>query len=171
VDQEARQRFSDFVEARTTALIRLAYVLAGDQHSAEDLPQTALAKTAARWGQLRHADPEAYVRQVMYREQVSRWRQWTRWREVPVGRPPEVELADPSGYTDLRLAMRAALMRLPPAQRIVIVLRYFEDLTETQAAEALGVSVGTIRSRTHRAVDRMRSLIPDLGHAPTATRK
>jgi len=171
VDEGSRQQFGDFVAARTGALIRLAYVLAGDQHGAEDLLQTALAKTAARWKQLRHADPEAYVRQVMYREQVSRWRRWARRREVPMSQPPEVSTADPSGHTDLRLAMRAALLRLPPAQRLVIVLRYFEDLSETQVAEAIGVSVGTVRSRTHRAVDRLRTLMPELGHVPTATRR
>ena len=70
--------------------------------------------------------------------------------------------ADPSGGTDLRLAMRAALRHLPPAQRTVVVLRYYEDLTETQVAQVLGCSVGTVRSRTHRAVSRPRELLPDV---------
>jgi RNA polymerase sigma-70 factor (sigma-E family) len=171
VDEDARQQFGDFVAARTPALTRLAYLLVGDQHGAEDLLQTALTKTAARWGRLRHADPEVYVRQVMYHEQVSRWRRRARRREVAVSQPPEAICADPTGHADLRLAMRTALLRLPPAQRLVIVLRYYEDLTETQVAEAIGVSVGTVRSRTHRAVQRLRNLMPELGHAPTFTRK
>lgn len=160
-------RFGEFVIARGKALIRLAYLLTGDQHAAEDLLQTALAKTAAKWGNLRHTDPEAYVRQVIYREQVSRWRR--RFREVAVQSPPEAIYPDPSGHSDLRLAMRQALLRLPPRQRLVIVLRYYEDLTETQAAAAIGCSVGTVRSRTNRAVQKMRVLIPELGYAPATT--
>ena len=163
MNDEEQRRFSDFVRSRTPVLIRVAYLLSGEQHAAEDLLQTALAKTAARWKHLRGADPEPYVRKVMYREQVSRWRKgWH--REVPVQAPPEQTFTDPSGTTDLRLAMQQALLRLPPAQRLVIVLRYYEDLTETQVAEALGCSVGTVRSRTGRAIERLRAAIPQLDH-------
>jgi RNA polymerase sigma-70 factor (sigma-E family) len=165
VDEEARSRFGEFVEVRTPALIRLAYLLTGNQHAAEDLLQTALAKTAARWKGLQNADPEGYIRQVMYREQVTWWRRLGRRREVSVQEPPDVGYPDPSPHSDLRLLMREALLRLPPAQRLVIVLRYYEDHTETQVAEALGCSVGTVRSRTHRAVSRLRVLLPELGQA------
>jgi len=163
MDDDDLQRFSDFVRSRTPVLIRVAYLLCGEQHAAEDLLQTALAKTAAKWKQLRAADPEPYVRKVMYREQVSRWRKgWH--REVPVQAPPEQASSDPSATSDLRLAMQQALLRLPPRQRLVIVLRYYEDLTETQVAEALGCSVGTVRSRTGRAIDKLRAAMPELDH-------
>lgn len=160
VDEAARARFGEFAAVRTPALIRVAYLLTGDQHAAEDLVQSALAKTLARWGTLRHEDPEGYVRAVMYREQVSWWRRLSRYRETPVATHAEAGYPDPSAHTDLRIAMRRALLLLPPAQRTVLVLRYFEDLTETQVAEVLGCSVGTVRSRTHRAVSRLRELLP-----------
>jgi RNA polymerase sigma-70 factor (sigma-E family) len=161
MDEEAKARFGEFAAARTTALIRLAYLLTGDQHAAEDLVQTALMKTATRWRHLRHEDPEAYVRTVMYRDQVSMWRRLRRRYEVAVHSPPDVPYADPSGHADTRLSMRQALLRLPPDQRAVLVLRYYEDLTETRVAELLGCSIGTVRSRTHRAVIRLRALLPE----------
>ena len=161
MDEHARRQFGAFVADRTPALIRVAYLLCGgDQHAAEDLVQNALVKTATRWSTLRHDDPEGYIRTVMYREQVSRWRRSARGRELLV-EPPRQVLADQSGHVDLRLAIRAHLLRLPPAQRAVLVLRFFEDLTETQAAQVLGCSVGTVRSRTHRAVSRLRELLGD----------
>jgi RNA polymerase sigma-70 factor (sigma-E family) len=161
MDDEARARFSEFVAARTPSLIRLAYLLTGDQHAAEDLLQTALARTAARWSRLRHEDPEAYVRTVLYREQVSFWRRRGRRREVTTPVPPDHGYADPTPGADLRLSMREALLRLPADQRAVLVLRYYEDLTETQVAAILDCSVGTVRSRTHRAVTRLRALLPE----------
>lgn len=161
MDDEARARFGEFVASRTPSLISLAYLLTGDQHAAEDLLQTAYARTAARWHRLRHDDPEGYVRTVLYREQVSFWRRRGRRREVAVPVPPERGYADHGPYADLRLSMRQALLRLSPDQRAVIVLRYYEDLTETQVAEILGCSVGTVRSRTHRAVTRLRALLPE----------
>jgi RNA polymerase sigma-70 factor (sigma-E family) len=161
MDDEARARFGEFVAARTPSLIRVAYLLTGDQHAAQDLLQNALTRTAARWNRLRHEDPEAYVRTVLYREQVSFWRRRGRRPEVTVAAPPERGYPDPTGYTDLRLSMRQALLRLPADQRAVLVLRYFEDLTETQVAEILDCSVGTVRSRTHRAVTRLRALLPE----------
>jgi RNA polymerase sigma-70 factor (sigma-E family) len=160
MNDEARARFGEFVAGRTASLIRLAYLLTGDQHAAEDLLQSALAKTAARWGKLRNEDPDAYVRTVMYREQISFWRRRGRRREVAVQAPPDRGYADPSAHTDLRLSMREALLRLPADQRAVLVLRYYEDLTETRVAEILDCSIGTVRSRTHRAVARLRTLLP-----------
>ena len=159
MDDEARIRFGEFARARTVALIRVAYLLTGDQHAAEDLVQSALAKTFARWRSIRHEDPEGYVRAVLYREQVSWWR-LRRSRETVVGTPVDRACPDGSEGVELRVAMRAALLRLPPAHRAVLVLRYYEDLTESQVAEVLGCSIGTVRSRTHRAVTRLRELLP-----------
>ncbi|MFB9235242.1 SigE family RNA polymerase sigma factor [Plantactinospora siamensis] len=164
MDDEARQRFADFVASRTPALMRTAQLLTGDRHAAEDLLQVALARTLIRWRFLRDDNPEGYVRRVMYREQVSWWRRLARYREISAAQRAEPATPDPAADADLRLAMRAALLRLPPAQRTVLVLRYYEDLTETQVAEELGCSVGTVRSRTHRAVARLRQLIPTPEH-------
>ncbi len=162
MDAEANQQFQEFVAARTPALIRLAYLLTGNQHSAEDLLQTALTKTLVRWRSLRSGNPEAYVRKVLYHEQVSWWRRASRRRETLVHPLPDTSSADPSGDTDLRIEMREALLRLTPKQRAVLVLRYFDDMSETQVADVLGCSVGTVRSQTHRAVARLRILAPEL---------
>ncbi|MEW2384198.1 SigE family RNA polymerase sigma factor [Micromonospora sp. NPDC047707] len=162
MEEDDRARLAEFVASRTLALMRVAYLLTGDRHAAEDLFQSALARTIPKWRTLRHADPEGYLRTVMYREQVSWWRRLRRRREIALTGADEAVQQDPSGGTDVRLAMRAALRHLPPAQRTVVVLRYYEDLTETQVAEALGCTVGTVRSRTHRAVSRLRQLLPDV---------
>jgi len=162
MDDDDRARFAEFAKVRTPALIRIAYLLTGDQHAAEDLVQSALTKTYAHWRRIRHEDPEAYVRTAMYRERVSWWRRRSRQREVaPTWATPERQ-SDPADHAGLRLAMRAALLGLPSPQRAVIVLRYYEDLSETQVAEILGCSVGTVRSRTNRAVQRLRQLSPSL---------
>jgi RNA polymerase sigma-70 factor (sigma-E family) len=154
-----RAGFAEFAAARTPALVRVAYLLTGDQHAAEDLAQSALARTYARWGSVRHEDPEGYVRTVMYREQVSWWRRWGRIREIVTAAPTEAVCPDPSDHTDLRVVMRDALLRLPPPQRLILVLRYYEDLSEGEVARVLNCSVGTVRSRTHRAVGRLRQLL------------
>ncbi|TDC57750.1 SigE family RNA polymerase sigma factor [Micromonospora sp. KC207] len=162
MDEDDRARLAEFVANRTPALMRVAYLLTGDRHTAEDLFQSALAKTIPRWRELRHADPEGYLRTVMYREQVSWWRRLRRHRETSLTGANERAGPDPSGGADVRLAMRAALRALPKAQRTVVVLRYYEDLTENQVAAALGWPVGTVRSRTNRAVARLRQLLPDI---------
>ncbi|MEV0268046.1 SigE family RNA polymerase sigma factor [Hamadaea sp. NPDC050747] len=157
---DGRERFAEFARVRTPALIRAAYLLTGDQHAAEDLVQSALTKAYAHWRRIRHEDPEGYVRTAMYREQVSWWRRRSRQRQVaPTWALPERQ-ADPADHAGLRLAMRQALLKLPQAQRAVIVLRYYEDLSETQVAEILGCSVGTVRSRANRAVHRLRATLP-----------
>ncbi|MFD0899065.1 SigE family RNA polymerase sigma factor [Actinomadura sediminis] len=157
MNREARESFAAFVAARSGSLIRTAYVLAGDQHAAEDLLQSALAKTAARWGRVRD-NPEGYVRRAMYNEQVNRWRR--RRRESVVARPPELPSTGPD--VDLRVTLERALLALPPRKRAVLVLRYYEDLPEREIAEIMGCSVGTVRSQAHRAIARLRELAPDL---------
>jgi len=159
VNREARESFSAFVAARSAGLIRTAYVLTGDQHAAEDLLQTALTKTAARWKHVR-GNPEAYVRKAMYHEQVNRWKR--RGREAALPTPPERVGRDHSGDVDLRLSLQQALLSLPARKRAVLVLRYLEDLPESQVAEILGCSVGTVRSQAHRAIAQLRALVPDL---------
>ncbi|GGK61361.1 RNA polymerase sigma factor [Planomonospora parontospora subsp. parontospora] len=155
--------FREFVVARSGALFRTAYLLTGDRHAAEDLVQSALAKTAARWRGLRDpAAVEGYVRRAMYHEQVSWWRRRSRITEVSTEQPPD-RVGDGHAETaDLRLVMRTALARLTPRQRTVLVLRYFEDLSETEIARLLGIGVGSVRSQIHRSLERLRKAAPEL---------
>jgi RNA polymerase sigma-70 factor (sigma-E family) len=162
VDERARDAFAAFAAARSGALIRLAYVLTGDQHAAEDLLQTALAKAAARWGRI-HSAPEAYVRQIMYREQVSSWRRRARRREMTMADLPDRAAEVPATSEETRLSLQAALRALPAGKRAVLVLRYLEDLPEAQVADILGCSVGTVRSQTHKAITQLRSVLASAG--------
>ncbi|MEU1200833.1 SigE family RNA polymerase sigma factor [Streptomyces sp. NPDC005813] len=162
MDAEAQESFRQFVANRSSALLKTAVLLSGgDRHAAEDLLQNALIKAAGRWRQI--DEPEAYVRQILYRQQVSRWRlKWPR-RELSVAEPPETAPgADLSAAAELRVVMRGALARLTARQRTVLVLRYFEDLPEADVARVLGCSVGTVRSTTHRSLARLRTLAPEL---------
>lgn len=162
MDAEAQESFRRFVAGRSSALLRTAVLLTGgDRHAAEDLLQNALVKAVGRWQRI--DDPEAYVRRILYRQQISRWRlKWPR-REVPVAELPETGGApDAAGRAELRLLLRTALSRLTPRQRTVLVLRYFEDLPEADVARLLGCSVGTVRSTTHRSLARLRTLAPEL---------
>jgi RNA polymerase sigma-70 factor (sigma-E family) len=166
VEERAREDFAEFVAGRSAELLRLAYVLTADQHAAEDLLQSALAKAAARWGRI-HSTPEGYVRQIMYREQVSWWRRRAR-RPVTVAAPvPELPAQDQMVMVEARLALRDALLALPPGKRAMLVLRYLEDLSEAQVADMLGCSVGTVRSQTHKAIAQLRSVLPALGLTST----
>ena len=149
--------FSEFVAARSGALLRTAYLLTGSHQDAEDLVQTALVKVVPMWAGLR--DHEPYVRRVMVHESVSRWRR-RRWRETSTERLPDLAAEDRD--IDSRLVLRRALAELAPRQRAVIVLRYFDDLTEAQTADALGIAVGTVKSQARDALARLRTLVPDL---------
>ena len=149
--------FRDFVVARSPALVRSAWLLTGDDAAAQDLVQAALAKTWSRWPRVVRQDaPEQYVRRVM----VSTYLTWCRrrWRgETPVAAVPDTaDARDQYAAADLRRSVRAALRELPPRQRAVVVLRYFDDLTEAQAAEVLGCSVGTVKSQAAKALAKLR---------------
>ena len=159
--------FEEFVAARRQALLRTAYLLTGSHEDAEDLVQVALVKAVPHWSGI--ADhPEPYVRRILARESVSRWRR-RRWRELSTDTLPERSAAAPDP-TD-RAALHEALAMLAPRQRAVIVLRYFDDLSERQTAEALGIGVGTVKSQTRDALARLRGLLPDLDDEPaTLTR-
>jgi RNA polymerase sigma-70 factor (sigma-E family) len=170
MDPQDHERFREFVDARWNALLRLANLLTGgDRHEAEDLVQIALMKALGRWGHI--DDPEGYVRKVMYRHQISRWRLRRPHREPTFAvLPEERDVADRTSAVDLRVSVAEALTRLTPRQRAMLVLRYFEDLSETEVASVLGCSVGTVRSTTHRSLTRLRGLAPELGlHATEGT--
>lgn len=142
--------FEAFVLARRGALLRTAYLLTGDHHDAEDLVQSALIKVVPKWARIKDG-PEPYVRQVLARESVRRWR-GRRWREVATDVMPEAIHHD---STD-RTALLEDLRSLSPRQRAVLVLRYFDDLTEADTAAALGISVGTVKSHARDAMVRLR---------------
>ena len=150
--------FTAYVAARTPALSRTAYLLTGDAHLAQDLVQAALFKAAKAWDRI-DGDPEPYVRRILYTQNVSWWRQ-RKLAESPLGdhdRP-----GSPSPDVALRLTLEDALGRLTAKQRTVLVLRYFEDLTEVETARTLGVSTGTVKSTTRQALGRLRTLAPEL---------
>ena len=163
--------FATFVAARSASLARTAYLLTADRHSAEDLLQEALAAVASRWETVSAGgDPEPYVRRVLYTRAVDGWRR-KRPREVLSDRVPEVRGEDSSDATTRRLVLRDALARLTPRQRAVLVLRFYEDVTEVQTAALLGCSVSTVKSQTRHALSRLRVLAPELaesfGPSPT----
>ena len=139
-------------------LIRLAYVLTGDQHAAEDLLQNALVKAAAHWGRI-HTAPEAYVRRIMYREQINWLRLRARRRETAMAQVPEPPAGDEAAGVTARLALQDALLALPPRRRAVLVLRYLEDLPTAEAAAVLGISEGAAKVRLLRALQRLRDLL------------
>jgi DNA-directed RNA polymerase specialized sigma24 family protein len=131
--------FAAFVSARSPALLRTAYLLTGDRGHAEDLLQTALLKTFRHWDRIRHQDrPEAFVRKVMVNSQRMVWRRRAVLEHV---------------------AIWQVLARLPPRMRAVLVLRYWEDLSEKETAEVLGCSVGTVKSQASRGLTRLRTVV------------
>ena len=161
MDANAEREFCSFVTARSHALFRTAYLLTGHAQAAEDLVQTGLTKLAARWSKV--DQPEAYVRRIMYHDQVSRWRLRSWGRETAVDHLPDRVDEQPDD-PDLRLTLQQALARLSRGQRAVVVLRYFEDMPEANVAELLGISTGTVRSQSSRALARLRLLCPDLAN-------
>jgi RNA polymerase sigma-70 factor (ECF subfamily) len=146
--------FRQFVVARQRALLRSAWLLTGDWAAAEDLVQTALMRTWPKWRRLDTPDAaEAYVRRVMVNAFISSRRR--RWHgEIPTESLPDTATA----YDDveLRHLVAAAVHVLPPKQRAVVVLRFFDDLTESQTAAVLGIAVGTVKSQTAKAFATLR---------------
>jgi RNA polymerase sigma-70 factor (sigma-E family) len=157
VDDEAGYR--EFAATRVAQLLRIAYLLCGDVHEAQDLVQTCLAKMYAAWPRIR--DPErvdAYARQVLTRAFLSS-RRLKRNSEIPMGRIPDTpaDFADP----DLRLALLEALRALPPRGRAVVVLRYLEDHSVETVAGMLDLSVPAVRSLNTRALAALRGLLSE----------
>jgi RNA polymerase sigma-70 factor (sigma-E family) len=159
--------YVEFVRARSSALLRTACLLtAGDQQAAEDLVQSALAQAFVAWWRIREpAAREAYVRRILIRAAVRRTRRRA-WRaEELVAEVPDDPVGDLSESVDQRLTVWPLLGALPARQRAVLVLRYYEELSEAQIADALGCSPGTVKSHASRALATLRS---QLGPASTA---
>jgi len=152
--------FEEFVQAAGDRIHRAAVLLCGDHHLAEDLTQTTFTKVYAAWPAVSRADsPIAYTRKVLLRTFLSH-RRLRRSAEWPVQVVPDTR-ADAPDPGD-RLDLLAALRRLPPADRAVLVLRYWEDLSVARTAELLGIRENACRARSARALARLRALLPDL---------
>lgn len=162
--------FAAFVRANSRQLQRAAWLLTGNWGTAEDLVQTALTRTWQRWAAIRAPEVRLpYVRRTLLTTFVSDRRRH-RVVEVSLGAAPDAAVgADPAVDIAQRAVVLAALERLPRLQRAVVVLRYFDDLTELAAADALGCSVGTVKSSASRAFEKLR-LDPHLSAALTEGR-
>jgi RNA polymerase sigma-70 factor (sigma-E family) len=151
-------RFTSGCRAR---LFRTAFLLCGERHAAEDLLQQTLERSYVAWHRVSHADePDAYVRRIMINEHARRFRRTL--REALVTEVPEPRDSTGPDWADTRSALLSALAALPPRQRQAVVLRYWEDLSETQTAAAMGCSVGTVKSQAARGIARLR-IAPSLG--------
>ncbi|GAA2427043.1 SigE family RNA polymerase sigma factor [Streptomyces glaucus] len=156
----ALDEFQGFARAVTPRLFRSALLMSGDWHLAEDLVQTALGKVFASWSRVRRADsPDAYAHTVLMRSYISHKR-LRRSSEQPVAALPDT--ADASAADNaLRLTLLAALRELPPRDRAVVVLRYWEDRSVQETASALGMTQSSVRNRSSRALARLRKVIGD----------
>ena len=156
--------FSAWLNARQGALLRTAYLLTSDQHAAEDIVQATLAKVYMSWDKVRRAERiDAYARRVLVNENNSLWRKAFKRREMV-----RAELPDGTPIHDrYDEGQAAALWRLvqalPRRQRAVVVLRYYEELGDSETAEILGISVGTVKSQASRALATLRAAAPSGG--------
>ncbi|TYB59207.1 SigE family RNA polymerase sigma factor [Nonomuraea sp. PA05] len=154
--------FDDFVAEHTDALLRYGYVLTGNPHDAADLVQEALVRLCGAWPRVRRKDnPHSYTRITMARLHISVWRRHR--REHLTAEPPEQVKPPP----DEDLGLWQELAGLPRRQRAVLVLRYYEQLSDAEIAKVLGISPGTVRSQASRGLDKLRS---SLSSAPAPNR-
>lgn len=159
-----------FVVARGPALLRLAWLLTADADTAQDLVQEALARVVRRWDRVEPGAREAYVRAAVRSVWIDSWRrrralvlveEGLEGLEAGLGKGRQGSQDGP----EVRLTLDDALRRLSNRQRTVLVLRFYEDLPERRVAELMGTAVGTVKSQTRHALDRLRVLVPDLAEA------
>ena len=156
IGTDRSEDFTAFAVSRWPGLVRLAFGLTGDRQLAEDVAQTALARAYVAWRRVsRVEDPDAYLRRILVNASHRRFRR-RRVTEQP-GDPPETAVEGPADLVSERAALLAALRQLPPRQRAVVVLRYWNDLSDAQIAAALGCSPGTVRSQLSRALATLRA--------------
>ncbi|MEI5673887.1 MULTISPECIES: SigE family RNA polymerase sigma factor [unclassified Nocardioides] len=156
-----REAFAEFTVARGKALQRAAYLMVGDAALAQDLVQEALTKTYVAWPRLRDpANAEAYARKAITTTAIS-WFRRRSWSERPTGQLPEIVSSGSVAAVDERVWLWQALLELPVRQRAAVVLRYYEDLTEAQTAEAMGCAVGTVKSQVSAGLAKLRARLGD----------
>jgi RNA polymerase sigma-70 factor (sigma-E family) len=148
-----------FLAARGDQLLRTAVLLTGSKEAGEDLLQAALERLLLRWRAI-EGSPEGYLRRTLYHLAADRWRQQSAWRrQLRLLRPGlATTAADPFATVDQRDSLVRLLRQLPPRQRAVIVARYWEQLSEAESAQVLGISVGTVKSSAARGLRRLREL-------------
>ena len=157
---ECPEEFTEFAVIELVRLRRTGYLLCGDWHAAEDLTQIALTKTLLSWRRIsRHENAHAYAHRTLVNAYLAQ-RRTRKATEVPMGQLPEA--AAHTNSADLRVVLVAALATLPPHARAVVVLRYWEDLSIEQVAEALHCSAGSVKSQSARALRKLRE---QLGHS------
>ena len=162
--------FTAYLEARQGALLRTAYLLTGDRHQAEDVLQTALAKLYLSWDKVRDREAlDGYVRRILVNETTSLWRRPWKRRERATDALPDTAGVEESYDEGQRAAVWSVVSTLPPKARAVVVLRYYEGLTESETADVLGVSVGTVKSQGSRAMGLLRDRTP--GHLAPGSRE
>jgi RNA polymerase sigma-70 factor (sigma-E family) len=158
----------EFVAAHGDRMLRLAILLTGSRDAGEDLFQQGLERMIRRWNRI-EGDPEAYLRTTLSRLAIDRWRLRARRPEVLAGELPTISVADSTPTIDLRDSLTRALSGLPARQRAVLVLRHWMQLSEHETAEALGCSVGTIKSANSRGLAKLRNSL-DLEPVPGSTK-
>ncbi|MFD5461612.1 SigE family RNA polymerase sigma factor [Kitasatospora sp. NPDC127059] len=152
------EEFQSFIVVAWPRLVRTAFLLAGEQYAAEDLVQSTAERACAAWPKVRRADdPYAYVRRILVNQHARRWRR--RPPELLVDAVPDAAgTEDGFARSDQRGALLAALATLPPRQREAVVLRYWEDLSDSQTAAAMGCSAGAVRSHAAKGIGRLRQV-------------
>ena len=166
--QSRDAEFAAYMEARQPSLLRTAYLLTGDRHNAEDLVQTSLAKLYLAWDKVKDRDSvDGYVRRIMVNENNSLWRRGWKKREYASETLPERQVVDEydEGQSS---ALWEVVQTLPRKARAVVVLRYYEQLSEAETAEILGISVGTVKSQASRALATLRERAPQSLHPRTS---
>jgi RNA polymerase sigma-70 factor (sigma-E family) len=150
--------FREFATARAGQLFRIAYLVCGDWHEAQDLAQTTLAKLFVAWHRVQRSDsPDAYARKVLMNAYLSQ-RRLKRSTETPVAEPWDLD-ASCADDADLRMTLVAALRKLPPRSRAVVVLRYLDDHSIEATAQALGISPAAVKSLNSRGLAQLRHLL------------
>ncbi|MCW2815042.1 MAG: sigE 2 [Nocardioides sp.] len=161
-DKDARRdaEFTAYLNARQPSLLRTAYLLTGDRHTAEDVLQTSLAKLYLAWDKVQdRSSVDAYVRRIMVNENNSLWRKPWKKREHAIDVLPDSAHVD--AYDEGRsAALWEVVQSLPPKARAVVVLRFYEQMSEAETADVLGISVGTVKSQCSRAVAALRERVP-----------
>ena len=163
-----RDGFDDFIRGRGTGLLRIAYLLTGDRHSAEDLVQEVLEQMYVKWRRI-HGMPEAYARRALVNRSANRWRRRGRRPEAPLA-GHDVAAPDHSEHVVVRDAVLSALRTLPPRQRAAVVLRYLEDLPVAEVARALDCSEGNVKSSVSRGLVRLRAALDPVTSTTTTER-
>ena len=169
MNAQSEAEFREFYSTRWHRLLRTAYLLTGDHGRAEELLQSAMMRAYRHWRRIERTDaPEVYVRRIMVNLSITWWRR-RRVPEVLTGSVPEYGGADGQAAHAQRDELAQAVRKLPPRMRAVLVLRYFEDLSEADTAHALGCSVGTVKSQSHAAIKHLRTLLGPEGTEPVST--